>query len=230
MSYNDKGGLPMSEYRCYFDASYKENTAQCAYYIKRDDSILHTKVNRFNAESPEKAEAQALLMLLQYIDSHIESSCKVSVYGDALSVISAITSTSKRKKRFKGIRRLFHSMKNRFDISIEFIPRKMNVTADRLSKAKSINLPLPIDANIEMGFVGHRHIAVDDIVVPKEIKYSSPSKAKFNNRLEYFTKTGKLYRTIQIDENNVLLDGFISYLILKRHGIAECDAEVYKFN
>lgn len=58
-------------------------------------------------------------------------------------------------------------------------------------------------------------ISVADIVIQDSFKYNKPSIEKIIDRLNYYNDRKKFSKDILVDENNVLLDGYISYLICK---------------
>jgi hypothetical protein len=68
---------------------------------------------------------------------------------------------------------------------------------------------------------------LDDIVIPNRIKYGRPpSQVKYKSRLLFFQKHGEMYKTILVNSDGMLLDGYITYLILKEHGMDECCVDV----
>ena len=58
------------------------------------------------------------------------------------------------------------------------------------------------------------------------MRESFPSKLKFENKLEYYKKRGYLKKNIKIYKNGMLIDGYLSYLVLKEHGVTECVVDV----
>ena len=63
-------------------------------------------------------------------------------------------------------------------------------------------------------------IAIDDIKIPEY--FSPPNDEKYREKEHRYIKNGYL-RPIVLNHNNVLIDGYISYLILKRSGIKEVE-------
>lgn len=63
-------------------------------------------------------------------------------------------------------------------------------------------------------------IAIDDIKIPEY--FSPPNDEKYREKEHVYIQNGYL-RPIVLDYNNVLIDGYISYLILKHYGIKETD-------
>ena len=66
----------------------------------------------------------------------------------------------------------------------------------------------------------HMKITINDIKIPEY--YSPPNDEKYREKEHIYIKNGYL-SPIVIDHNNVLVDGYISYLILKRAGVKEVD-------
>ena len=63
-------------------------------------------------------------------------------------------------------------------------------------------------------------IKIDDIKIPEY--FSPPNDEKYREKEHRYAKSGYLSPII-VDYNNVLVDGYISYLILKRSGIKEVE-------
>ena len=63
-------------------------------------------------------------------------------------------------------------------------------------------------------------ITIEDIKIPEY--FSPPNDEKYREKEHRYIKTGYLSPII-IDHNNMLIDGYISYLILKRSGIKEVE-------
>ena len=63
-------------------------------------------------------------------------------------------------------------------------------------------------------------INVDNIRIPEY--YTPPNDEKYRKKEHMYIKSGYLSPII-VDHNNVLVDGYISYLILKRSGIKEIE-------
>jgi len=214
------------QYECYFDASHKDGIACIAYLIKQNGEIHHYDSDTVELTSSEKAESHALYRLLLYINTNFESKTSFQIYGDALSVISYLAAKRKRKRREKHreLRMLLGEMKNKYDISIAFIPRRENAQADRLSKGKSLDI---INNNLltkkwDIVVLENKKLHHDEIFIPVYMKYSKPNPTKYQNKSDYFHEHGYLKKNIKVDEDNKLIDGFMSYLILK-----ESDIEVY---
>jgi len=59
------------------------------------------------------------------------------------------------------------------------------------------------------------YIDIDDIDIPQYIKESKPSIDKVQRKLNYYKTNHKFDKEIIIDENRVLQDGYIIYLLCK---------------
>lgn len=63
-----------------------------------------------------------------------------------------------------------------------------------------------------------KNMRLDDIKIRDSFASSRPSEEKMQMKKGEYIRSGKL-KPIMIDENNVLIDGYISYLILKEFGV-----------
>ena len=131
---------PPKKYICYFDASRKKKMFECAFVIIYNNTIIIQKTVSNKTRKSHKAEAWALLHLLNYVSVKIEPGSIIKIYGDALSVIAPINKSQKR-----GIFRLnsrVRKMKQVYNLSVEFIPRGQNTIAHLVSRgisAKEVN-------------------------------------------------------------------------------------------
>ncbi len=64
-------------------------------------------------------------------------------------------------------------------------------------------------------------IKLSDIIITKAFLDSRPSEAKVMHYKEQYEKTHKQTKYIVLDKNNVLVDGYIQYLILRANGVDE---------
>lgn len=62
-------------------------------------------------------------------------------------------------------------------------------------------------------------IAFKDIIISKEFKKHYPRKSKMQERWEYYEKHKEGKVPIIVDKNNVLIDGYTTYLIAKKLGV-----------
>lgn len=207
------------EYNCYFDASFTPEMSRCAYYIQKDEEIVRKYVHQVKVRRTDIAEANALSFLLSYIRQKIPHGSIINIYGDALGVIESINRNNPR--RYLKIKRAFWTMKDNYEITLSFIPRNQNLFADMLASGVDTKTKNPNDLHTI------QTMSLDDIVIPFGIMASEPNANKVLSRVEYYKQHGRLYKNIEINNENVLLDGYISYLILKEKGIESWDVDVY---
>ena len=60
---------------------------------------------------------------------------------------------------------------------------------------------------------------LSEIKISEEFANSTPSLRKYVKCDKYYKKTGNQDRYLIVDENNVLIDGYIMYLVLKNNGV-----------
>ena len=92
----------MKVFDCYFDASYKDKVAKCAYYIKCDGQLAYHKSYNMNVSTSANAEAASLYGLLIYLSTHVDDGCIINIYGDALFLFENLA--SRRNKNWEDIR------------------------------------------------------------------------------------------------------------------------------
>lgn len=66
---------------------------------------------------------------------------------------------------------------------------------------------------------------ISEIMIPESFEISKPNTSKYIKCEKYYNETGNQDRYIVVDENNVLVDGYIMYLVLKSHDVEYCDAK-----
>lgn len=66
---------------------------------------------------------------------------------------------------------------------------------------------------------------LSEIKIPESFESSVPNTLKYAKCESYYNKSGNQDRYIVVDENNVLVDGYIMYLVLKSHNVEYCDAK-----
>ena len=66
---------------------------------------------------------------------------------------------------------------------------------------------------------------LSEIKIPESFESSVPNTLKYAKCESYYNKLGNQDRYIVVDENNVLVDGYIMYLVLKSHDVEYCDAK-----
>ena len=128
----------MATYNCFFDASHSTTITRGAFHVSQGDDLIKQSIAKLNAKTPDMAEAEILHKLLDFIKLNIEFGSKINIYGDALSIIHSIIKGDKGSKRYKNIRKKYNRLIEHYDLSIEFIPRKMNKHAHYLAKKGNI--------------------------------------------------------------------------------------------
>ena len=63
------------------------------------------------------------------------------------------------------------------------------------------------------------NMRLSEIKISADFESSIPNTYKYNNCENYYNKTGNQDRYIVVDEKNVLVDGYIMYLVLKNHDV-----------
>lgn len=66
---------------------------------------------------------------------------------------------------------------------------------------------------------------LSEIKIPESFESSKPNTSKYVKCEKYYNETGNQDRYIVVDENNVLVDGYIMYLVLKNHDVECCDTK-----
>lgn len=202
-------------YECFFDASYRDGLSKCAFYVERDGIVIHKSVTGVQTRTCNLAEAEALFCLLKYVKKKIPQNNEVRIYGDSMVVVKLINGKRHIHKCYRSdynkLLDLYNALKSRYIISVKHIRRDKNLLADKLSKSLDISGGMPC---IEI-----KPMNLNSIIVPMYMRKTEPSAAKMSERLAYYRANGSLYREISVDENYVLLDGYISYLILLSHDI-----------
>lgn len=59
---------------------------------------------------------------------------------------------------------------------------------------------------------------LSEIKIPKSFENSTPNASKYATCEKYYEETGQQDRYLVIDQDSVLIDGYIMYLVLKNHG------------
>lgn len=63
------------------------------------------------------------------------------------------------------------------------------------------------------------NMRLSEIKISADFESSIPNTYKYNKCENYYNKTGNQDRYIVVDEKNVLVDGYIMYLVLKNHDV-----------
>jgi len=207
----------MSSYDCYFDGSYKPEISGCAFILEVDGEIVYSQVSPAQLNSSHRAERRALHLLLQYIGESISPGNTIRIFGDAKWMIDVVNHETPGSKGHKT-RALLHKLRQNHDISLAYIPRRDNRVAHRL--ARTVTRPSTIPAQSKRyDFTNSKTMSLDDIIIPAYMLKNLPRKSKYQIRKKFFLMNRELYKPIHVDAADVLIDGYISYLILKEIGI-----------
>ena len=60
-------------------------------------------------------------------------------------------------------------------------------------------------------------IAVSDIIISEAFAQTQPKQSKLNRIRDYYLKYGSIDKPIVVNRNNLLLDGYVRYLVLKEN-------------
>ena len=63
------------------------------------------------------------------------------------------------------------------------------------------------------------NMRLSEIKISTDFESSTPNASKYEKCENYYNKTGNQDRYIVVDEKNVLVDGYIMYLVLKSHDV-----------
>jgi hypothetical protein len=77
-----------------------------------------------------------------------------------------------------------------------------------------------------MGVVDMDKIKLADIKISKAFLNSTPKASKMKKCRENWDVLGKQDRYIIVNRNNVLIDGYVMYLVLKENGVDETEIKV----
>lgn len=73
-------------------------------------------------------------------------------------------------------------------------------------------------------------IKFNEIVIPITFERTKPRESKINKCRMYYDTYGELDRSIVINKNNYLIDGYVAYLALKEKGFVYEEIDVKKIN
>lgn len=62
---------------------------------------------------------------------------------------------------------------------------------------------------------------LSEIKVPKQFKKTPPSPTKLIKCIEYYNEHGELDKPITINKNNVLVDGYVRYIVAQKMNIED---------
>lgn len=72
----------------------------------------------------------------------------------------------------------------------------------------------------------NKYIKTAKIIIPECFANTVPSAEKVKAKMEYYEKHGRFEKPISISRDNILVDGYISYLIAKEKGIKKLCCKV----
>lgn len=67
---------------------------------------------------------------------------------------------------------------------------------------------------------------INDIIIPVKFLLHPPAPHKITLCNNFYKNHGYLDRQIVIDENNVLVDGYVGYIILRQQGADYCGVTI----
>jgi len=212
----------MNNYDCYFDGSYKPEISGCAFVIEADGELVHSQAFPEKLTSSYCAELRALHLLLQHIEQHINYDSQIQIFGDAEDLIRIVNRKKPGKDKHKT-RKLLRKLRQNYTISITHTNRRNNRVAHKLARTitrgRSILQPRAFD------LTNCKTMRLEHIIVPAHMQFP-PSESKYLSRKLFFLIHGEVYKPIHVNAEDVLVDGYISYLILKEYGELECSVIV----
>lgn len=72
----------------------------------------------------------------------------------------------------------------------------------------------------------NKYIKTAKIIIPQCFAETIPSAGKVKAKMEYYEKHGRFEKPITISRNNILVDGYINYLIAREKGIKKLPCRV----
>ena len=72
-------------------------------------------------------------------------------------------------------------------------------------------------------------IALSDILIHEPFASSNPRVSKLNQIRKYYSEFGGIDKPITVNRNNVLLDGYVRYLVLQENGAMYAKAKVVNY-
>ena len=146
-------------------------------------------------------------------------------------MIDTMHQSTRRANKCTKTRKLYKSLHDKYSISLSHIPRKENSTAHKLARTEYVPQPNFYGTKSLYGrnrsFDERKTMLLDDVLIPNCFKYGTPPREdNYQFRLQYYQQYGGDYKTIRVDANGVLYEGYITYLILKEQGVTECFVDV----
>lgn len=72
-------------------------------------------------------------------------------------------------------------------------------------------------------------VALTDIVINEPFASSKPRNGKLDRIRKYYEEYGSIDRPLIVNHNNILLDGYIRYLVLKENDAEYTKAKVVRY-
>lgn len=72
-------------------------------------------------------------------------------------------------------------------------------------------------------------VALSDIIINEPFASSKPKISKINKIRKYYSEYGYVDKPITVNYNNILLDGYLRYLVLKENDVKYVNAKIVKF-
>ena len=214
-------------YKCYFDGSHRPTMSGCAFCVIVENQIIHTDICYERLKSSFYAEMRALSILLQYIQQQVEPGSTIEIYGDNKQVIDTMHQSMTRAHKCRKTKKLYNMLLNSYEITLIHIPGKENRIAHKLARTKYTPKSKKVKSlyGKDRAFDEHTTMSLDDIIIPYYL-CGEPRPEKYLHRLEFYNLYGTDYKTIRVDPRGVLYDGYITYRILKEHGVSNCNVDV----
>lgn len=73
-----------------------------------------------------------------------------------------------------------------------------------------------------------RTMKLEDIIIRSSFANSTPKPNKMKECRDYWNQNHEQDRYLVVDRNNVLIDGYVQYLVLKENGIDEAEIRIGK--
>lgn len=64
---------------------------------------------------------------------------------------------------------------------------------------------------------------IKNIVISEDYRCTTPTSAKLSRLEQHYLQTGELPTNIVINDSNVLIDGYITYLLAVQYGVEQID-------
>ena len=72
-------------------------------------------------------------------------------------------------------------------------------------------------------------VKLSDIIINEPFASHAPKIGKLNRIREYYKEYGYVDKPLTVNRNNILLDGYIRYLVLKENNVMYAKVKVVKY-